>query len=168
MVAALALFAFGSLLPAQELRAPELPPGCEVLQAPAGNVVSLHLYADGFQTYQWDAASGRWLFTGPVALLYAQPEAVQPVGSHYAGPTWVSNSGSGVVGRFVDGRTVDPTAIPWLLLEKVTTRGPGPFEPTTYIQRVNTTGGLAPARAGTPNEIVWVPYTAEYYFYRAK
>lgn len=32
---------------------------------------------------------------------------------------------------------------------------------------VNTYGGLAPARAGLPNEVVWVPYRAEYYFYRA-
>ena len=103
-----------------------------------------------------------------MATLFAAPDGRGEIGFHSAGPTWVSNCGSGVVGRFVAGSTVDPTAIPWLLLRTVTTRGPGPFEPTTFIQRVNTSGGLAPARAGTANEVVWIPYTAEYYFYRAR
>ncbi len=168
MVAALALLASASILPAQAPRTPGLPPGCEALAVPAGNVVSLHAYARGFQTYWWDAANGSWLFTGPVALLYADPEAHATIGFHSSGPTWVSTSGSGVVGRFVAASTVDPTAIPWLLLQTVTTRGPGPLEPTTFIQRVNTTGGLMPARTGTANEVVWVPYTAEYYFYRSR
>ena len=45
--------------------------------------------------------------------------------------------------------------------------GPGIFARTTYIQRVNTVGGRAPSTAGTSNgQIVRVPYTAEYYFYR--
>ena len=38
----------------------------------------------------------------------------------------------------------------------------------TYIQRVNTVGGLAPAEPGDfVGQEVEVPYTAEYYFYRA-
>ena len=42
------------------------------------------------------------------------------------------------------------------------------FEGTTYIQRVNTTGGLAPAAVPTQaGQEVKVPYTAEYFFYRA-
>jgi hypothetical protein len=32
---------------------------------------------------------------------------------------------------------------------------------------VNTTGGKAPAVAGTVGQVVRVPYTAEYFFYRA-
>ncbi|MGH6631491.1 MAG: DUF3455 domain-containing protein, partial [Burkholderiales bacterium] len=40
--------------------------------------------------------------------------------------------------------TPDPTAIPWLLLQTVTTDGSGPFSSVTYIQRVNTKGGLVP------------------------
>ena len=36
------------------------------------------------------------------------------------------------------------------------------------IRRVNTAGGKAPAYAGDfPGEVVRVPYTADYYFYRA-
>jgi hypothetical protein len=38
----------------------------------------------------------------------------------------------------------------------------------TYVQRVNTTGGLRPAAPGSSiGAVVEVPYTAEYYFYRA-
>jgi hypothetical protein len=37
----------------------------------------------------------------------------------------------------------------------------------TYIQRVNTVGGLAPEYAGDyVGEEVRVPYAADYYFYR--
>ena len=41
---------------------------------------------------------------------------------------------------------------------------------TTYIQRVNTTGGLAPTSgcdASTVGTVAKVPYTADYYFYKA-
>ena len=38
----------------------------------------------------------------------------------------------------------------------------------TYIQRVNTSGGLAPTDPGhVVGEQVKVPYAAQYYFYRA-
>jgi hypothetical protein len=55
------------------------------------------------------------------------------------------------------------------LLESVETSGKGIFGRTTFIQRTNTTGGLAPTTPGTViNEQKEVPYTAEYYFYRDK
>jgi len=39
----------------------------------------------------------------------------------------------------------------------------------TFIQRVNTVGGNAPAAAGTfVGEETRVPYSAEYLFYRAQ
>lgn len=66
------------------------------------------------------------------------------------------------------GCTPDPTAIAWLLLEKTETSGSGVFSKITYIQRTNTTGGLAPVEPGALNELREVPYTAEYYFYRAE
>ena len=67
------------------------------------------------------------------------------------------------------GCSVDSTAIDWLLLQAVSTDGPGIFKPVTYIQRVNTVGGKAPATPGTSIcAEVKVPYTAEYYFYRAE
>ena len=89
------------------------------------------------------------------------------VGIHYAGPTWESNSGSKVVGTVLERCTPDPDAIPWLLLKAVSNEGPG-FSRVTFIQRVNTVGGIAPTDPGDfVGEEVEVPYTTEYYFYRA-
>jgi hypothetical protein len=73
-----------------------------------------------------------------------------------------------VAGSVVTGCIVDPNAIHWLRLVAVGSEGPGFFAKTTFIQRVNTTGGRAPAQAGAPDEVVGVPYTAEYVFYRAR
>jgi hypothetical protein len=133
---------------------------------PAGNEVAFHVYATGVQIYRWDGTT--WSFVAPDAVLYADAGAHGEVGSHYGGPTWESNSGSKVVGAVVERCSVDSSAIPWLLLRAVSTQGPGVFEGVTFIQRVNTAGGLAPSQSGTsPNELARVPYTAEYYFYKA-
>jgi hypothetical protein len=66
--------------------------------------------------------------------------------------------------------TVDSDAIPWLLLMAASTEGPGIFSRVSYIQRVNTTGGLTPTTecsAENEGEEVGIPYTAVYYFYRS-
>ncbi len=151
--------------PGNDNRAPDLG-SCGNLQVPAGNKVSSHVYAEGVQIYRWTGAA--WSFVGPEAALFADAGGNGVVGVHYGGPTWESNSGSKVVGAVVDRCTPDPTAIPWLLLRAVSSEGPGIFEGVTYIQRHNTAGGLAPSAPGTvPGEEARVPYTTEYYFYRA-
>jgi hypothetical protein len=148
----------------------ELPlPLCESIQVPEGNKLSFHTYARGVQIYKWNG--GSWDFIAPVATLFAEENFFGEVGTHYVGPKWESKSGSKVEARRVAGTgcTPDPTAIAWLLLKKHETTGPGIFNRVTYIQRVNTTGGLAPADPGsTVGEVKEVPYTAEYYFYRAE
>ena len=70
---------------------------------------------------------------------------------------------------------VEPGAIPWLLL-KVVGSEDGPtggdrLTATTYIQRVNTIGGLAHQQTAVPPR-TWaqrqfVPYEADYIFYKA-
>ena len=153
---------------AEDNRAPDLPsPLCDLIRAPEGTKVAFHAYAIGVQIYRWSGTN--WTFVAPAAVLYANAGYDGEVGTHYAGPTWESNSGSKVVGRRLQGCTPDATAIPWLLLEKVTSEGPGIFERITHIQRVNTVGGNAPSSSGAfVGEIKEVPYTAEYYFYRAQ
>jgi hypothetical protein len=153
---------------AQDGREPELPPQCVSLVIPQGNMLAHHLYARGVQIYKWNGVS--WDFDAPRASLFAEENYFGEVGSHYRGPTWESKSGSKVVGRRVTGTgcTPDPTAIAWLLLESTQPSGPGIFGRTTYIQRVNTTGGLTPTGPGsTIGELQEVAYTAEYYFYNA-
>ena len=148
---------------------PELPPQCSSIVVPEGNKLSFHAYARGVQIYRWNGAS--WDFVAPVATLFAEEGFHGEVGNHYVGPKWESKSGSIVEGRRVPGTgcTPDSNAIAWLLLSKFEATGAGIFARVTFIQRVNTTGGLAPATPGlTLGEVKEVPYTAEYYFYRAQ
>jgi hypothetical protein len=171
MLAALAVLTLASIPTAwagDGNRAPDLPsPLCDRLPVPPGNKVAFHVYALGVQIYSWNGTS--WGFVAPAAILFADADYHGEVGIHYAGPTWESNSGSKVVAGRLEGCTPDLTAIPWLLLQTVSTEGPGIFHRVTYIQRVNTTGGLAPTAPGSSIGVeVEVPYTAEYYFYRAK
>ena len=66
--------------------------------------------------------------------------------------------------------TVDPTASPWLLLKQTSTT-PGRLAATTYVQRLNTRGGLEPAASqcstGTVGSERKALYTADYRFWRA-
>jgi hypothetical protein len=148
-------------------RAPDLPPNlCESLQVPAGNEVAFHAYASGVQVYKWSGTA--WVFVEPVANLFADRNYHGQVATHYAGPTWESNSGSKVVAKRLAGCIPDASAIAWLKLETVSTEGPGIFDGVTFVQRVNTTGGTAPSTPGSfVGEEARVSYTAEYYFYRA-
>ncbi|MGH9902013.1 MAG: DUF3455 domain-containing protein [Pyrinomonadaceae bacterium] len=146
---------------------PDLPsPLCDGIEVPAGNKLAFRVYAVGAQLYRWNGTS--WVFVEPVATLYADPSFHRKVGIHYAGPTWESNGGGKVVATRLAGCSPDPTAIPWLLLQTVSTDGPGILNSVTYIQRVNTKGGLAPTAPGSSTgAVAEVPYTTEYYFYRA-
>jgi Protein of unknown function (DUF3455) len=74
-----------------------------------------------------------------------------------------------------DPAFVEPGAIPWLLLRVVgADRGPTgghKLTATAYMQRVHTSGGLAPTTGCTQAPDVGkralVPYTADYFFYKA-
>jgi hypothetical protein len=148
-------------------REPELPsPACDKIQVQPGHKMSFRTFAVGVQRYRWNGVS--WDFVEPVATLYSDAGYHGKVGTHYAGPTWESNSGSKVVAARVDGCSPDSNAIPWLLLRAVSTEGPGIFSSVAFIHRVNTAGGTAPTAPGASiGAIIDVPYTAEYYFYRA-
>ena len=148
---------------------PELPAGCESLTADEGNRLAFHVYAKGSQVYRWNGTS--WDFVAPVATLYAEQGYFGEVGTHYVGPHWESKSGSKVKAVRIQGRgcSPDPNSIPWIILQSTETSGPGIFKDVTLIQRTNTTGGNAPTEIGlTPGQIKEVPYTAEYYFYKAE
>ena len=149
---------------------PELPAQCSSMNVEAGNKLAFHVYARGVQIYRWNSVTSAWDFVAPVATLFAEANYFGEVGTHYVGPKWESKSGSIVEGRRVTGTgcAPDPTAIAWLLLSKYQTSGSGIFSSVTFIQRVNTTGGLVPTAPGlSDGEVKEVPYTAEYYFYKA-
>jgi hypothetical protein len=161
----LALVAPVEASPGDDDRAPDLG-DCQNLKVPAGNELAFDVHGVGVQIYVWTGKS--WSFVSPEALLYADPGDDGIVGFHFAGPTWQSLSGSKVVGKTIQSCTPNPDAIPWLLLEAVSNEGHGIFGRVTFIQRLNTVGGIAPAVPGTSlGQVARVPYTARYFFYRA-
>jgi uncharacterized protein (TIGR03118 family) len=147
--------------------APDLPPICEKIAPPADNRVVVRVFAVGVQIYRWDGTN--WPFVGPVATLYADARHHREVGIHFGtptGPAWQARDGSKVVEQRVDGCTPDPTAIPWLLLRTLSEEGKGIFSGVSFVQRVNTVGGIAPSEAGASvGEERQMPYSAEYVFY---
>jgi hypothetical protein len=80
-------------------------------------------------------------------------------------------SDKGVVGSF----TPDQTAVAWLLLDKVGVAdgltGGNILSKTAQVQRLNTTGGVAPGPGhgcDSPSDVghtAFVDYTADYFFY---
>lgn len=158
------------------------PTGCEaaipaILNVPEGNKLAFRTYATGVQIYQVRRNATNpnvfeWVNTAPSADLYVQPAYNNLVGTHYGGPTWDFIQGpfkdEKVVAAKLQAVVVDATAIPWLLL-KTNNNLSSPGNKVTYIQRVCTTGGLAPATV--PNEsnlgqVEEVPYTATYLFFK--
>lgn len=157
------------------------PTGCNVtvpdsLKVPAGNKLVLQTYAKGVQIYQLKRSTTDlnvlvWVNIAPSATLYTKPDFTNQVGTHYAGPSWQFTKGlfkdQKVVGTKLKGSVQDPTAIPWLLLKAVDSLSSASNK-ITYIQRLCTTGGLAPAPPTAADEegrIDSIPYTAAYLFY---
>ena len=151
-------------------RAPDVPD--QIAVSSITNKVSFHGFGVGFQVYTWNGTS--WGSAVPDATLFDEDGNVVAThfgvfdGTHFVGPAWQSNSGSEVVGALPPAAViVDTNAIPWLRLQALTTEGPGVFADTTFIQRVNTTGGKAPFTDGAfVGQVARVPYTADYFFYR--
>lgn len=165
---------------------PQVPSGLEV---PAGNRPFLRAHAVGTQTYVClTSPSGyTWGFFGPQATLFTV-EAT-PLVTHFVSPnpneggtpraTWQhSRDTSRVWARQIamssDPAFVEHGAIPWLLLGVVGAEfrpsGSRKLSDTTYIQRLRTSGGLAPmtgcAEAPDVGKKALVPYAADYVFYR--
>jgi Protein of unknown function (DUF3455) len=102
----------------------------------------------------------------------------QVIATHFAGPggatepTWQATDGSKVVGTVL-ARSPNPGTIPLLLLKGTPTPvggDGGRLGATTFIQRVNTKGGVADptkCNAGAVGTELPVPYSADYYFWKA-
>jgi hypothetical protein len=194
IAASLVIIALGqSTFADDDLRAPRVPPA---IQVPAGNTPFLVGQAVGTQNYVClPSASGfSWTLFGPQATLFftfktSNSEIQQQITTHFLSanpdenemprPTWQSSfDTSAVWGRSIassmDSNFVAPGAIPWLLLQVVgTERGPagGDFlTQTTFIHRLNTSGGVAPSTGCSQSTNVGattlVRYTADYFFYR--
>lgn len=142
------------------------------LQPGAGEAWWMTVNARGTQIYECrgDAAARAWVFVAPQAELF--DDARRSVGSHGAGPVWLSADGSRIEGTLkarADAPAAD--AIPWLLLHTRSTGPAGRFSAVTAVRRVHTVGGTAPRGGCGPDTlgaVARVPYAADYYFYTAR
>jgi hypothetical protein len=85
------------------------------------------------------------------------------------------NPQTGLIGTSTDPKFVAKGAVPWLLLN-VVGDATGPtgghrLTSSTFVQRLNTSGGVAPSTGcASPTDVgrrAFVPYTADYFFYRS-
>ena len=161
-------------------------PGNLVVDPPHQAFLISHAY--GTQNYVClpFGAGYSWIFHGPQATLYDGDDEQQithflsanPIENGTLRATWQhsrdSSSRLGVRDCRRPPTPVAPGAIPWLKLQ-VAGAVAGPtggvkLKRTTFIQRVNTAGGSAPASgcaaAGDVGKRALVPYTTDYVFYR--
>lgn len=139
--------------------------------AAKGKDALIKLRGKGVQIYVAEEKDGKlqWVFRAPRATLH-DPASGDQVGSHGAGPTWIDNDGGKLTGKMIASEpSPKPDAIPWLLLEVVKAENGGRFAKVTHIQRLDTSGGRAPATMpGKAGESVEVPYEATYVFLGSK
>lgn len=158
-----------------------------------GQVAFLEGHATGTQNYvcQPSGSGFVWSLFTPQATLFS--DNGKQVTTHFFSPNpdengtpvraaWQHSRDTSTVWARVapDGSSIDPAfvapgAIPWLKLEVVGTEegptGGDKLTQSTFIQRLNTLGGVAPsdgcAQPADVGKRAFVPYRADYFFYRA-
>lgn len=171
---------------AQTVTPPIVPPGSG-LEVDPPNQAFLLGHATGFQNYECQPvdALGRvdWVLFTPQATLF-DDQNEQIIG-HFNSPnpdearvvraTWQDSADTSMVwAAAVKVATVDPNSIPWVKLVRVGSRvgptGGKTLSDTTFVQRVNTHGGLAPStgcdQLPDVGKRAFMPYTADYFFYK--
>jgi len=164
---------------------PPVPPGLEV---DLPNQAFLVGHAVGTQNYvcQPSPSIGQvaWTLFTPEATLFSDQR--EQLITHFNSPnpdeggtivraTWQDSQDTSTVwAKAVASASVTPGAIAWVKLQVVGARG-GPtggdtLSGTTFIQRLNTVGGLAPSTGcDLPTDIghrAFMPYRADYFFYK--
>jgi hypothetical protein len=158
-----------AMQPQTLVRQDELP---APIRVPDGHRAFLHTVGTGELTYECRekkdmAGAFEWGFVGPVATL-ADAQG-QSVGKYYAGPTWEANDGSKVSGKQLAVSPHTPGSIPLQLVQAGPATGAGAMQGVSYIQRLQTKGGAAPALpcgAEQKSQRRQVAYQADYVFYR--
>jgi hypothetical protein len=144
------------------------------LRAGADEEPAFMLSANGANVFQCNARIGEpgayaWSFVAPDATLL---EGTRAAGSHRAPGQFESDSDrSSVSGVLQATQPGGRDNLPWARMRAVPAGDSGMFAGVTTIQRVNTSGGVAPAdgcaAASVGNE-ARVNFTADYYFYKRR
>lgn len=144
------------------------------VQVPAGHHVVMEAVGVGQITYACQAkkdmpSAHEWVFVGPDAQLQSRSGAV--VGKYWGPPaTWESNDGSKVTAKQLAVSPAGSGNIPMQLVQAQPATGMGAMQGISYIQRVATKGGVAPAMACAAANVgsqQTVPYEADYIFWKA-
>lgn len=167
ITAVLLLTAFAA--PAAAMTPPDVPAAVAV---PAGHTPLMTLKGVGQLAYECrakaDAAGAHeWVFVAPDAML--QDASGKAVGKYYGGPTWEHNDGGKITGKQLAVAAGAAGSIPLQLVQTAPASVTGAFDGVTYIQRVNTMGGVAPKApcdGSTAGSRQLVRYSADYVFYK--
>ena len=144
------------------------------VQVPAGQRIAMETVGAGDITYECRAkkdmpSAFEWVFVGPDAKLMDRSGKV--VGRYYGPPaTWESNDGSKVTATQLAVAPASAGNIPLQLVKANPAMGMGAMQGVTYIQRVATQGGVAPAVACTAanaGQKQVVKYQADYIIWKA-
>ena len=146
----------------------------DVVKVPAGNRVAMETIGAGDITYECRAKKDmadqfEWVFVGPDAAL--TDRTGKRIGRYFGPPaTWESMDGSKVTGAQLAVSPAGAANIPLQLVKANPAMGAGSMQGVTYIQRVATQGGVAPAAtcaASSMGQKQIVKYQADYIFWRA-
>jgi Protein of unknown function (DUF3455) len=146
----------------------------DAVKAPTGNKVAMETVGVGQITYECRdkkdmAGQYEWAFVGPDAAL--NDRSGKKIGKYFGPPaTWESMDGSKLTGAQVAVAPAGAGNIPSQLVKANPAMGEGAMTGVTYIQRVATKGGVAPAMAcdaGSKGKKEIVNYQADYIFYKA-
>jgi hypothetical protein len=169
---------------AEKVTPPPVPAGLEVSSDFEAFLVG---HAIGTQNYVCQPSGGSFAFVlfTPQATLF--DDADHQIITHFFSPnpdedgtiraTWENSRDTSTVWAAVvpDGSAaVDPNSIAWLKLAVVGAEdgptGGGKLSDTKFVQRLNTSGGLAPTTGCSSIADVgkkeFVPYQADYFFYK--
>jgi len=116
----------------------------EEVKVPDGNMVAMETVGVGEITYACEAKEGdyAWVFKGPDAKL--NDADGNQVGSYYGPPaTWEASDGSKITGTQLATAPGGDGNIPFQLVEANPAEGKGHMTGVTYMQRLNTQGGVA-------------------------
>ena len=179
-------------LGADKVTAPDVPFD---IQVPEGHIAFLKGLGVGTQNYACSpsGAGFAWILFTPEATLFS--DVGKQVTTHFNSPnpdpldrntdprvvavggairaTWQHSRDSSIVWAKAVAAVPQADSIAWLKLEVVGRQdgatGGDTLTPTTFIQRVNTVGGLAPfdgcSQLSDVGKKAFIPYTADYFFF---
>ncbi len=146
----------------------------DAVKVPAGNKVAMETVGVGQITYECRdkkdmAGQYEWVFVGPDAAL--NDRSGKKIGKYFGPPaTWENMDGSKITATQVAVAPAGAGNIPSQLVKANPAMGAGAMMGVTYIQRVATKGGVAPAMAcdmGNKGKKEIVNYQADYIFYKS-